>query len=107
MTRSTGSAITIWEAGRQQRICVRNKCIDYVRKKKPIYMDELPEQTDGERDASFGEVEMRELLSHLEERLRSYGKCRDIRGSHREERILSLVLLEEKTRRRWAVPEFA
>ncbi|MGN0426029.1 MAG: RNA polymerase sigma factor [Acetatifactor sp.] len=45
----------------------RNKCIDYVRKKKPVYMDELPEQTDGERDASFGEVEMRELLSHLEE----------------------------------------
>ncbi|MGN0426030.1 MAG: hypothetical protein ACI4FY_11990 [Acetatifactor sp.] len=43
----------------------------------------------------------------LEERLRSYGKCGDIRGSHREERILSLLLLEEKTRNRWNFPDFA
>lgn len=48
----------------------RNKCIDYVRKKKPVYMDELPEETKGKNDAAFGEIEMRELLSHLEEEQR-------------------------------------
>ena len=43
----------------------------------------------------------------LEEKLRKYGQRTDIRGRHREERILSLLLLEEKTRGKGSFADFA
>lgn len=48
----------------------KNKCIDYYRKKKPVYMDEIEEKVDEQSEADFHAIEMHELLSHLDEELR-------------------------------------
>lgn len=48
----------------------KNKCIDFYRKKKPVYMEELEEKLDEQSDADFTQIEVHELLSHLDEELR-------------------------------------
>lgn len=48
----------------------RNLCIDYYRKAKLVYTNELPEATDRESDEELATVETLEMLSHLEEELR-------------------------------------